>query len=360
MIVDYEELKQLISVRGPPGDEYEVADVFSELVEPHVDTVTQDDLGNVIATDEGDADEPEILIAAHTDELAFLITDITEDGFLRFSRLGAHYTGNLPGQRVRVGPDGVLGVIGPKSRHRMDDSEATSLPDDLSIDVGAPTESAARDLNVREGDYATWDREVDRLSHGRVTGRAIDDRIGLAVVLAVARTANTEATVHYVATVQEEPGLRGAQMTAYDLDPDIAIAVDIFPGDHPGADDEFSAKLDGGPAVEMAEGVDARSLSGALVNRQTQKWFRTAGTAADIDIQWSVFLGGLTDAKEFQRIRGGRHTGVVSVPCRYTHSPVETISMDDANEAAKLLTEALSTPFPPREAAMDRRPDRSV
>lgn len=354
MTVEFDELARLVSARGPPGDEYEVADVFADLVGPHVDDVRRDDLGNVIATSEGDGDAPAVMLAAHTDELAFLVTGVTEDGFLRFSRLGAHYTGNLPGQRVRVGPDGVLGVIGPESRHRMDEDEAERLPEDLAIDVGATSAADARDLGVREGDYATWDREVARLANGRVTGRALDDRIGLAVLVAVARAAETDATVHYVATVQEEPGLRGAQMTAHDLDPEVAVAVDIFPGDHPGVADEFAAALDGGPAVELAEGVDARSLTGALVGRQVQAWFRRAGESTGVDLQWSVFLGGLTDAKEFQRVRGGRHAGVVSVPCRYTHSPVETLSMADADDAAALLVEALSTPFPSREEARGR------
>lgn len=354
MAVEFEELERLVSARGPPGDEYDVADVFEELIEPHVDSVAQDEMGNVVATSEGDSDAPEIMLAAHTDELSFLVTDVTDDGFLRFSWLGAHYTGNLPGQRVRVGPDGVLGVIGPKSRHRMDDEEFENLPEDLSIDVGATSADDAREMNIREGDFVTWDRGVERLANGRVTGRALDDRVGLAVLVAVARAAETDATVHYVATVQEEPGLRGAQMTAYDLDPDIAVAVDIFPGDHPGEDDEFDAALDEGPAVEIADGVSDELLTGVLVNRQTQEWFRSAGEAADVDMQWTLFLGGTTDATQFQVVRGGRHAGVVSVPCRYTHSPVETLSMDDADDTADLLVEALATPFPSREEARDR------
>jgi len=349
------EVEQLVSARGPPGDEYEVADLFEELIAEHVDSVRQDDLGNVIATSEGaDSDAPEIMLAAHTDELSFLVTDITDDGRLRFSYLGAHYTGNLPGQRVRVGPDEVLGIIGPKSRHRMSDDESDSLPDDLSIDIGATSAEEVRNLNIREGDYATWDRDVAELTNNRITGRALDDRIGLAVLLAVAREENSDATVQYVATVQEEPGLRGAQMTAHDVDPDIAIAVDIFPGDHPGEEDEFAAPLDDGPVVEIADGVSDELLTGVLVNQQTQAWLREAGERRDIDLQWMLFLGGTTDATQFQVVRGGRHAGVVSVPCRYTHSPVETASLNDVNETVELLEEAVSTPFPSHEEARRR------
>jgi endoglucanase len=355
MPVSMAEVERLVSARGPAGDEFDVADVFEELVEPHVDDVRQDELGNVVATAHGsDPDAPEMMLAGHTDELSFLIRDVTDDGFLRFSWLGAHYAGNLPGQRVRVGPDEVLGVIGPKSRHRMSEDEFGSLPDDLFIDVGARSAREVYDLGVREGDYATWDREVDELANGRITGRALDDRIALAVLVDVARNADTDATVHYVATVQEEPGLRGAQMTAYDLDPDVAVAVDIFPADHPGEDDEFAAPLGDGPAVQIGDSVSELLVSGVLVNQQTQQWLRDASDGADVDVQWTFFQGGTTDATEFQVVRGGRHAGVVSIPCRYTHSPVETVSMADANETADLLAEAVATRFPTREEARDR------
>jgi endoglucanase len=143
-------------------------------------------------------------------------------------------------------------------------------------------------------------------------------------------------------------------MTAHDVDPDVAVAVDVFPADHPGGDDEFAASLGGGPAVELADSVSELLVSGVLVNQQTQDWLRSAGARADVDVQWTMFQGGTTDATEFQVVRGGRHAGVVSVPCRYTHSPVETVSMADADDTAALLAAALSTPFPTRERARRR------
>lgn len=348
MTFEIEELRQLVDARGPSGDEHDVAAAFETLIEPHVDRTSTDDFGNLVATSEGSGGGPEILLAAHTDELAFLIDGITDDGFLRFSWLGAHYPGNFAGQTVEVGPDRVPGVIGPKSRHRMDDDEVDSLPEDWYIDLGADSREAVEALDVRLGDYATWDQGLVELAGDRFAGRAIDDRVGLAVLAAVAREADTDATVHYAAVAQEEPGLRGAETTGYRLDPDIALAVDVFPANHPGDDDRVEVPLGGGPAVELAEGV-GQMLNGVLVNRQVREWLRRAGDEAGVESTHCVFRDGFTDARALQTVRGGRHAGVVSVPCRYTHSPVETFQRSDAEETVSLLSAALTTPFPDRE-----------
>jgi len=342
-----DDLDALVTERGAPGDEYDVAERYADLIAPHVDSVQMDDAGNVIATQEGDGEGREMMLAAHTDELAFMIDGITDDGFLRFRWLGAHYPGNFAGQQVVVGPDAVPGVIGAKSRHRMDDDEVESLPEEWYIDVGAPSADAVEALNIRPGDFATWDRGYTQLANGRLAGRAMDDRLGLAVLTEVARRTDPDATVRYVATVQEEPGLRGAEMTGYTLDPDIALAVDIFPGDHPGDDDRVEADLGGGPAVELAEGV-GQMLNGVLVNRQVREWLRRAADRAEVTPQYTVFQHGFTDARVLQTVRGGRHAGVVSVPCRYTHSPVETVARSDIAETTVLLARAVEEPFPSR------------
>ena len=354
MHVSFEDLEALVDAPGAPGNEYAVADRFAELIEPHVDTVSFDAMGNVVATSEGS--DFEILLAAHTDELGFLIDTVDDDGFLTFHMLGGHYKGNLSGQRVRVGPDGVLGVIGPRCRHYMSDEEKDSLPNDLRIDVGAISPEEVADLNVEPGDYATWDGGVSRLANDRVAGRALDDRIALAILLALAREADVDATVHYVATVQEEVGLRGARTAGYDLDPDVGIALEIFPvDDYPaGRTDGAEATLDGGPVVEFGDGSSEYFFGGVIVDRQTRTWLCEAADAVDVDVQHDVMLTGTTDATELQQVRGGRHAGAIAVPCRYTHSPVETISMQDADETADVLLSALERKFPTRDEI--RRP----
>ena len=358
MPIDESDLERLIAARGAPSNESAVADVFVDLIEDHVDRVERDAQGNVIATSDGNGDGTgageegetlEVMIAAHTDELGLLIEDVTADGFLEYAKVGGHYKGNFPGQRVRVGPDDVLGVIGSKCRHYMDEDEKESIDEEsLLIDVGATAPEEVEALNVRPGDFATWDREYDHLANGRITGRALDDRLALAMLVAVAREAETDATVHYVATVQEEVGLRGARMAGFAVDPDVAIALEIFPADdYPAADEPTpSVELDAGPVVEFADGASEYLFNGVLVDRETLAWFRRAADRAAVDLQHAVMMGGTTDATEFQQVRGGRYAGAIAVPCRYTHSPVETVSIEDTNETVDVLLEALSTPFP--------------
>ena len=355
MALDRAELDRLVAARGGPGGEYHVARVFEELIEPHVNDVRWDAMGNVIATvygdgDDEDEDDEEVMLAAHTDELALLIDGITDDGLCSFRMLGGHYRGYLLGQHVRVGPDGVPGVIGAKPRHFMSSEEKDGLPETLHIDLGARDRSDVADLNVEPGDHATWDRELTDLANGRIAGRALDDRIALAILLAVARETTTDRTVHYVATVQEEVGLRGARAAAYEVDPDVAIALEIYPTDDYPVDGERSSSvsLGDGPVVELADGTSEYLFGGVLVDRQTLTWLKRAGEDADVSLQHDVMIGGTTDATELQSVRGGRHAGAIAVPCRYTHSPVETIDSSDVAETIDVLSTALETSFPHR------------
>lgn len=350
MEIDEEDLAAFVAARGAPSNEYDVADAFVSRIKDHVDTIERDEQGNVIATQTGDPETDfEIMLAAHTDELAMLVEGVDDDGFLEYTKIGGHYKGNFPGQRVVVGPDDVLGVIGPKSRHYMDDEEKEAIDEgSLRIDVGADSPDDVADLNIRPGDFATWDREYERLANGRITGRALDDRIPLAVLVAVARAADANATIHYAATVQEEVGLRGARMSGFSVDPDVGIAVEIFPGDdYPAADEpDPDAELGDGPVVEFADGTSEYLFGGILVDRETLTWLQTAADEADVDLQHAVMIGGTTDATQFQQVRGGRYAGAIAVPCRYAHSPVETLDLDDAADTAATLASALETPFP--------------
>lgn len=353
MEIDEDDLEAFVSARGAPSNEFDVADVFVDRISDHVDRIERDPQGNVIATSDGESDDAlEVMLAAHTDELALLVDNVTDDGFLEYTKLAGHYKGNFPGQRVRVGPDEVLGVLGPKSRHYMTDEEKESLDETaLTIDVGATSQAEVKDLNVETGDFATWDREYDHLSNGRLTGRALDDRIALAILVAIARHTETDITVHYAATVQEEVGLRGARMVGHAVDPDVGIALEIFPADdYPAADEpDPSAELGDGPVVEFADGTSEYLFGGILVDRQARAWLKRGAAEAGVDIQETVMIGGSTDATEFQQVRGGRHAGAIAVPCRYTHSPVETIDLADVNDTVSTLLAALETAFPAAE-----------
>lgn len=268
-------LKEFVYARGPGGDERSVAEVFERRIKSYVDDVSWDEMGNVIATKEGDSDS-EILIAGHTDELALLVDGFTEDGFVSYSKIGGHYKGNLIAQEVLIGPDEVPGVIGTKCRHHTSREEKEQLlADDLYIDVGASSPQEVRELNIQPGDRATWNSTVTELGYGRVAGRAIDDRIALAILVELARQTETDATVHFAATVQEEVGLRGARATGYNVDPDVGIALEIFPADdYPAADEGGQqVNLGDGPVIELADG-DEYLFDGMLVDRQTLSWLR--------------------------------------------------------------------------------------
>ena len=356
MELDFDDLERLVTARGPPGDEHDVAETFADLIEPHVDTIEWDAMGNVVATAEGDPEAPTIMLAAHTDELALLVDRITEDGLLSFTMMGGHYRGNLPGQVVVVGPDEVPGVIGAKPRHYMTDDEKESLPETLHIDVGASDPEGVADLNVEVGDHATWDRELLELGNGRLAGRALDDRLFLAVMLAVARESEADATVHYAATVQEEVGLRGARAVGASVDPDVAIALDIFPADDYPIDGDRSSEvaLGEGPVIELGDGTSEYLFGGVLVDRQTREWLHEAADNADVSVQHGLMIGGTTDATELQSVAGGRHAGAVGVPCRYTHSPVETVALDDVEGMIATLRAAVETPFPGRRDVRGR------
>lgn len=350
MEIDRSELERLVAARGPPGEEYEVASVFETLIEPFVDEIVRDEMGNVVASSYGDPDERDVLLAAHTDELAFLVDGITDDGLLSFTMMGGHYRGYQPGQVVRVGPNRVPGVIGAKPRHFMDEDEKQRLPETFHIDVGATTRAEATALGIEPGDHATWDRELIELSNDRIAGRALDDRCLLAALLAVARQNDADRTVHFAATVQEEVGLRGARAVAAELDPDVAVALEIFPTDDYPVDGERSSttELGAGPVVEIADGTSEYLFGGLLVDRQTREWLGRSAAIADVELQHDVMIGGTTDSTEFQRAGGARHAGAIAVPCRYTHSPVETIDWTDLQALGDVLVTALSTGFPDR------------
>lgn len=350
MEIDEVDLAAFVAARGAPSNEYDVADVFEERIAEHVDSIERDAQGNVIATRDGASDDAlEVVLAAHTDELALLVDDVTDDGFLEYTKVAGHYKGNFPGQRVVVGPDEVLGVLGPKSRHYMSEEEKETVDEAaLCIDVGATSAEEVADLNVEPGDFATWDREYAHLANDRITGRALDDRIALAILIAVARSVETDATVHFAATVQEEVGIRGARMVAHTVDPDVAVALEIFPADdYPAADEpDPSTELGRGPVIEFGDGTSEYLFGGVLVDRETRTWLKRGAEAAGVDVQETVMIGGTTDATEFQQVRGGRHSGAIAVPCRYSHSPVETLDLADANDTVATLVEALGTEFP--------------
>ncbi len=349
-------LQRLSNAHGLSGHEGAIREIVREELAGHVDEIYEDRLGNLIAVKRGD--DFRVMLASHMDEIGFMVKFVEEKGFLRFAPIGGWYAPMLPGQRVWLhgtkGP--VLGVLGSKPPHVMDDEERKKLLkiEEMFIDVGAQSADEARELGLAPGTPVTLDRQFCSLCHNRVSGKAFDNRAGVALLIEVLRKAESTSTIYGVFTVQEEVGLKGAKTSAYALDPDCAIATDVtIPGDHPGVQlKDAPVEMGKGPVVSIAD-ANGRGL---LAHPAMLAWMRETAEAHGIPVQFEVGSGGTTDASSIHLSREGVPSTVVSTPARYIHSPVEVIDMLDLEAGIRLLVAALKT----RPRLLPRRPGGSA
>ena len=340
-------LTKFSNAHGMSGYEDSVASLLAEEMTPLADEVRVDAIGNVISTRSGDG--PVVMIAAHMDEIGLMVKFIESDGFLRFVPVGGWFEQTLLSQRVLVHTrDGKMlpGVVGSKPPHLMDEEERKRplKIKDMFIDIGAVSAAGATEMGVDVGSPVTADRELVALGNGFVTGKALDNRAGVVIMLAAMRLLKgrkVKATVHAVGTVQEEVGLKGARTSAYGLTPDVAIATDVtITGDHPGITrTERPIAAGEGPVITV---IDANGR-GIIVSRPVLRWLRGAADKASIPYQLDVGSGGNTDATAIHLTKAGIPTGVISVPTRYIHSPVEVLSLADLDQCARLVAEAVRT-----------------
>jgi len=331
-------LRRYMETICPTGYEEEASRVWREEADKFADRTWADQHGNTFAVVH-ETGSPRIMLAGHADEIGLMITYIDENGFLYFSGLGGWDMQVLPGQRVRIKTQGgvVLGVIGRKPVHLLkdDDRKKVVKMEDLWIDIGAKDHDEASAI-VEIGDSAVLDYAFAELRNGFVVSRGFDDRIGAFVVLEAARLAaemNPKAAVYAVATVQEEIGLRGAQTSAFGIDPQVGIAVDVgHATDTPAMDKEKrqvgEIKMGAGPIVTRGPNINATLFR------------RIVETAELNDIPYQVDgypRGTGTDANAIQLTRSGVATGLISVPNRYMHSPNETVHLDDVENGARLI-----------------------
>jgi putative aminopeptidase FrvX len=338
-------LDDLLATPSPSGYEVEGQRRWIEYVEPHADEVRTDDYGNAIAVLEGADDAPSIAVAGHGDEIGYIVRTIDDDGFVHLGRIGGSDRTVSRGQHVEIhAEDGTVnGVIGQNAIHLRDDGEETY--DDISeqrVDVGAEDGEAAREL-VEVGDPITIASTVRDLQGSTIAGRGLDNRVGTwvaAETLRRAAEADVDATVYAISTVQEEVGLKGAQMIGDDLAPDAVVAVDVFHAtDYPDvpADETSEVSLGDGPVVGR----------GAANHPVLADAMRDAATDADLDVQLAadgIRTG--TDADAFFTQAGGTPSLNLGLPNRYMHTPVEVVDTDDLDAAADLLV-----------AAAERAPD---
>jgi endoglucanase len=336
-------LRKLSNAHGVSGSEGSVFAVIKKELKGYVDEITEDSMGNLIAVKHGN--KSKVMLAAHMDEIGLMVKYIDDKGFLRFITLGGWYAPTLYNQRVIIhGTKGDrIGVIGGKPPHMMDDEERKKgvKPDEMFIDVGAQNRDEVADIGIEIGTPITIDREFAELSNNRVTGKAFDNRAGVAMLIKTMQKMKSPFTVYAVFTVQEEVGLKGAKTSAFTINPDWAIATDVtIPGDHPGIEMRDAAiEMGKGPVITI---VDS-SGRGLIANRKVVQWLKNAAESHDIPVQVEVGTGGTTDATSIHLTRGGIPSTTISPPARYIHSPVEVMDLRDIEGGVNLLVAALKT-----------------
>jgi len=324
-------IKKLVETYGPAGHEGHIRELIRSEIEGLTDEVRTDALGNLIATRHGPEGAQKVMFSAHMDEIGIIVSYVDEKGFCRFQPVGGVGRLNLYGGRVLF-ENGIVGTIGLE---KLEDPSKVPALAKFYIDVGA---TSKEDCPVRVGDVTCFLRPFEDRGD-RLIAKAFDDRIGCAVQIDVMRELkDTPHEVSFVFSVQEELGLRGAQTSAYGLDPDLGIAVDVTrTGDTPEAP-TMAVELAKGPAIKVKD-------SGMITHPAVKELLVRTAEAHDIPYQLEVLERGTTDARVIQTSRAGVPTGCLSIPCRYVHSPSEMVDYRDVLNAVKLLTALLSGPI---------------
>ena len=331
-------LKKLSETPGVAGREEQVRALVIEQLKPLVDDVRVDALGNVIAFKKGSSDR-RVMMAAHMDEIGFMVRYIEKDGWLRAQPLGGFDPRVLVAQRVLIHTKtaGVVrGVFMPQSKpiHLLEGKPEAAKLEELYIDTGLDGDTVRE--QVRIGDFVTMDRTLEQLGQ-RVTAKAMDDRAGVFTMIEAMRKLGAhKANVLAVATVQEEVGLRGAGTSAFSVEPDIAIALDVTPAlDIPGMPEaDAVTRLGDGAAIKVFD-------SSTISNYKLVQHMLDVAERQKIPHQMEVLPRGGTDAGAMQRVRGGAAAMTISVPTRYVHTVNEMVDLRDLDAASTLLARYL-------------------
>lgn len=328
----------LLRAAGPSGHESVPAKVWRDYCKSFAAEVGGDRVGSSFARVAGTADGLSVAVVGHIDEIGLHVSHIDDDGYLRFGQVGGWDAGVLIGQRLRIHTrkGDVPGVIGRKPIHLLKDDDRRKVPElkELHIDIGAKDAEEAGKL-VRIGDVAVIDAEPLEFRHDRVVSRSLDNRVGCYVAAEsarlVAESGGAPGDVLALAVAQEETTFAGSRTSAFAHEPDVAIVVDLtFATDQPGIELGTITKhpLESGPVI--ARGTSLHPL----VFEQLHE----AAEAEDIPFTLeSLGKGTGTDADAIHLSRAGVPTGLVSIPCRYMHTPVEMVSLVDVDAAARLI-----------------------
>ncbi len=323
-----ETLKELLPIFGPSGREQAVADAIEKMIRPYVDEISRDAMGNLIALKRGGGRK--VMLAAHMDQIGFMVTHIDKNGFLRVSPVG----GVMPAWVLMIPvrfENGTTGVVGFETKTESYDK---LKHEHLFLDIGARSREEAEAL-VQIGDMAVFSSVLNENKRHLSCG-ALDDRAGCAIVVeALKRVKNSPYDIYAVFTAQEEVGCRGARTAAYAIAPEMGLAFDITPcPDTPHAKRICSVDMGHGPAIKVRD-------TSVICHPRVRRWLEDAAKARSIPYQLEVLTLGGTDASTIQSSREGVPSGVLSLPTRYAHSQQETIDKEDLEACVELVVAAL-------------------
>ena len=333
-------LKRIIEATGVSGYEKEIAGIMSAELKKSCDDVRVDNFGNVIA--KKGKGKCKIMLAAHMDEVGFMVKHITKEGYIHFIKVGGIDDRILPAQRVviKAKKGDCLGIIGTKPPHLQKDEDRKQplKYEDMFIDIGCASREAA-EKRVEIGDIAIFEPNAGVLNGKLCYGKAIDDRIGCYALIKIMEKLDVDAEVYAVATGQEEVGLKGARTAAFNVSPDYAIAIDTtIAGDTPQITErESSLKLGQGVAITIIEA----SGRGVIVNEKMKNLLMDTAKKNKIKYQVDVIEGGVTDGAIISMNKEGVPTGVLSIATRYIHAPTSVFHTDDLDTAVKLTIKAV-------------------
>jgi endoglucanase len=335
----FELLEKLTNAHGVSGSEFSMGKAVTDALGSLSDTVNIDRLGNIIAHKKGTSNgKVKIMLAAHVDEIGFMVKYIEDNGFLRFTSIGGIDPRTSIGQEVTIhGNEDILGVIGSKPPHLQDAKEQNKAIklEDMIIDTGFTKEQLEGKVSL--GDTITVKRKTERLLNERVTGKAMDNRSGVVTLYEVLKELQDMkhyADVYAVATVLEEETMSGAHTSTYAIDPDLGIAVDVGFGRTPELSVYESIELGKGPGLAI----------GGNIHPGLRKRLTETADKYGIPYQTDVAPGPTgTDARAMQITRDGIPTLLVSIPLRYMHTSVETLDLRDIHHSARLIAHFINS-----------------
>ncbi len=329
-------LQKISEIPAVSGYESKMYSVLKKEFSSLVDDCYQDSMGNFIAVSEGTGEDIRIMVAAHIDEIGLMVKKIDEDGFIKISAVGGIDPRTLPAQKVCIhGKREITGIIGAMPPHLLDKEEREKAHKlkDLYVDTGYEKEELENLVEV--GDVITIQRQLQELKNDYVSGKALDDRAGVLMMYECARelkNISQEADIYFVATSQEEVGVKGGITSAFNINPQIGIAIDVTHGLFPGLDKSKAVEMDEGPAISF----------GPHVHPDLYELFKETAEKRSIphQIQPTPSPFG-TDAAGIQVAKSGVATALISIPQRYMHTSVETISLKNIKQGAILLSQCL-------------------